>query len=61
MSKSGQVPEGDVRLTLNVRRELRSNLKMAAVIAETTMGELVEQLIAEHLRDILRGGLRTAK
>lgn len=27
MSKSGQVPEGDVRLTLNVRRELRDILR----------------------------------
>lgn len=58
---SGQVPAGDVRLTLNVRKELHRNLKMAALVAETTMGELIEQLIAEKLREILRAGIRPAR
>ena len=61
MAKSGQVPVGDVRLTLNVREELHRHLKMASAMTGTTMGQLVEQLIAEKLSDILRAGIRPRK
>ena len=55
--KSGKVPEGDVRLTANVKRELHLKLKMASAMTRTTMGELIEQLIAKRLDDILTAGI----
>ena len=58
MSKSHFAPTGDVRLTLNVREHLHRDLKMASVLTRTTMGELIEQLIAEKLKEILRAGIR---
>ena len=58
MNKSGQVPPGDVRLTLNVTRDTRKTLKQAAVTVETTMGDLVEQLVQEHLTKMVRAGVR---
>ena len=36
-------PEGDKRLTVNVSKELHLKLKMAAVMANTTIGELIEK------------------
>jgi hypothetical protein len=48
-SVSGQVPDGDVRLTANIRKDLHMKLKMQAVIQETTIGELLEKLILLHL------------
>jgi hypothetical protein len=61
MTKSGQVPHGDVRLTLNVKTELHQKLKVASAMTRTTMGELVEQLIADSLTEILRRGIRGVK
>jgi predicted HicB family RNase H-like nuclease len=58
MTKSGQVPQGDVRLTLNVREELHQKLKIASAMTRVTMGQLVEQLIADKLNDMLRAGIR---
>lgn len=46
---SGQVPEGDVRLTANVRKDLHKKLKHAAVDQETTIGDILETLIDKHL------------
>ena len=48
-SKSGLVPEGDVRLTANIRGDLHMKLKMKAVVERTTIGELIEELIEKHL------------
>jgi hypothetical protein len=48
-SKSGLVPEGDVRLTANIRADLHMKLKMKAVQDRTTIGELIEVLIEDHL------------
>lgn len=48
-TKSGQVPEGDVRLTANISVRLHTKLKHAAVERRTTVGELLEQLIEKHL------------
>jgi hypothetical protein len=48
-SKSGLVPEGDVRLAANIRADLHRKLKHAAVDAGTTIGELLETLIEKHL------------
>lgn len=46
-SKSGQVPEGDVRLTANIRADLHMKLKMASVERRTTIGDLIEEMIQE--------------
>ncbi len=48
-TKSGQVPEGDVRLVANIRKDLHKRLKHAAVDKEATIGELLEVLIDKHL------------
>jgi hypothetical protein len=58
MNKSGKVPNGDVRLTANIKEELHQKLKVAAVMTRTTMGDLIEQLIAEKLNEILRRGIK---
>jgi hypothetical protein len=44
--KSGQVPAGDVRLTVNIRGDLHLKLKIRAAQERTTIGELIEQWIA---------------
>ena len=44
--KSGLVPEGDVRLTANIRADLHLALKIRAAQGRTTVGELIEQWIA---------------
>lgn len=43
--KSGQIPEGDVRLTANIRADLHLKLKIRAAQERTTVGELIEQWI----------------
>lgn len=47
-SMSGKVPEGDVRLTANVRQDLHLKLKIAAAEQRTTIGELIEDMIEER-------------
>ena len=42
---SGQVPDGDVRLTVNIREDLHQRLKIRAVEQRTTVGELIEEWI----------------
>ncbi|PLX83349.1 MAG: hypothetical protein C0617_12565 [Desulfuromonas sp.] len=46
---SGQVPEGDVRLTANIREDLHLRLKITAATRRTTIGELIEELVELHL------------
>jgi len=48
-SLSGQVPEGDVRLTANIRDDLHLKLKIAAARRRTTIGELIEELVEQYL------------
>lgn len=43
--RSGLVPEGDVRLTANIRGDLHLKLKIRAATERTTTGELIEQWI----------------
>ena len=43
------VPEGDVRLTANIRQELHLKLKIAAATRRTTIGELIEDLVEQYL------------
>lgn len=45
VGKSGLVPEGDVRLTANIRADLHMKLKIRAAQERTTVGELVERWI----------------
>jgi pyruvate/2-oxoglutarate dehydrogenase complex dihydrolipoamide acyltransferase (E2) component len=46
---SGLVPQGDVRLTANVRQDLHLKLKIASAYRRTTIGEIIEELIDRHL------------
>lgn len=48
-SRSGKVPEGDVRLTVNVREDLHLRLKVEAAHRRTTIGEIIEELIDAHV------------
>ena len=49
VAASGQIPEGDKRLTANIRADLHKKLKLAAVDRDTTIGELLEKLIEQGL------------
>lgn len=40
--KSGLVPAGDVRLTVNIRDDVHQALKIRAVQERTTVGDLIE-------------------
>lgn len=42
-------PEGDKRLTINIKQELHRKLKIAAINNDMTAGELIEVLIEKHL------------
>lgn len=46
---SSAVPEGDVRLTANIRQDLHLKLKIAAARQRTTIGELIEQWVESTL------------
>ena len=47
--KKGNTPEGDVRLGVNMDKKLHKRLKIAAAKRETTIGDLLEDLIKKHL------------
>ncbi|MBN9406649.1 MAG: hypothetical protein J0I00_14665 [Burkholderiales bacterium] len=51
LSRSGQLPEGDVRLTANIRAELHLALKIRAARERTTIGELIEAWVATWKED----------
>lgn len=46
---SGLIPDGDVRLTANIRQDLHLKLKITAANQRTTIGEILEELINKHL------------
>lgn len=46
---AGPVPEGDVRLTANIREDLHLKLKIVAATRRTTIGELLEELVEHYL------------
>jgi len=46
---SGLVPEGDVRLTANIRQDLHLKLKIASAYRRTTIGEIIEELIEKYV------------
>ena len=39
---AGMVPEGDIRLTVNVRADIHQRRKIRAVQERTTVGDLIE-------------------
>lgn len=43
-------PSGDIRLTVNLREDLHMRLKMEAVKRRTTVGEILEDLVQEHIK-----------
>ncbi len=45
-AKSGPVPVGDVRLTVNIRKDLHLKLKIRAARRRTTIGELIEKWVS---------------
>lgn len=48
-SKSGQVPEGHKRLTVNLPAELHRAIKLAAVQEGVTIGALIERWARQNL------------
>lgn len=48
-SKSGQIPDGDVRLTANIKEELHTRLKIEAAKRRMSIGDLVEELIESNI------------
>ena len=48
-STGHKVPTGDVRLTANVSKAHHRKIKMAAARQETTIGDILEQLIENYL------------
>lgn len=47
--KATAAPAGDVRLTINLREDLHMKLKLRAVKDKTTVGEIIESLVEQHL------------
>lgn len=43
-------PSGDIRLTVNIREDLHMRLKMEAVKRRTTVGEILEHLVQDHIK-----------
>jgi hypothetical protein len=43
-------PSGDTRLTVNIRGDLHMRLKLEAVKQRTTVGELIEELVQQHVK-----------
>lgn len=41
-------PKGDKRLTINIREDLHKKLKFAALDQDTTVGEIIENLIEKN-------------
>ena len=42
-------PEGDKRLTINLKVDLHKKLKIAAIEKDITAGEIIEQLLERYL------------
>ncbi len=48
-SVSGHIPEGDIRLSSNIKRGIHYRLKLAAVKERITIGQMIERLVEENL------------
>jgi len=51
-SIAGLPPDGDVRLTANIRQGVHLRLKLAAAHQRTTIGEILENLVEQHLPQV---------
>ena len=51
--RKGNIPKGDRRLGMNVSEKVYKDLKLASVNTDVTVGEIVEQLVAKHLKDFV--------
>ena len=51
-------PEGYKRLNANIPNELHLKLKMASVMVNTPMGDLIQQLIKDELDNLLKKGIK---
>jgi predicted HicB family RNase H-like nuclease len=51
VQKISFAPEGDRRLTINIKEELHRKLKIMAIDHETTVGEIIERLVINHIQD----------
>ena len=49
---SGHVPNGDKRLTANIREDLHLRLKIGAARRSTTIGEMLERMIKKEFPDV---------
>lgn len=50
--KSGQVPSGDKRFTMNMNKELHFMLKVTAAKLDMSMGDLVEKMLRSCLDNL---------
>lgn len=48
VNKSGKVPEGDIRLSANIREDLHLRLKIMAVKSKRTIGSILEEWIERY-------------
>ena len=47
--KGSNIPEGDVRLSINMDKRLHKKIKLEAVKRDTTIGELIEEFVKKNL------------
>jgi predicted HicB family RNase H-like nuclease len=48
-SVPGQLKEGDVKLTANVKEELHTKLKVKAAMERTSISDIVERLLEKYM------------
>jgi len=51
VQKISFAPEGDRRLTINIKEDLHRKLKIMAIDNETTVGEIIERLVLNYMQD----------
>jgi len=51
--RKGNIPEGDRRLGMNVDEKTYKALKLATVNLDTTIGEIIEELVAKDLKALI--------
>lgn len=44
-------PEGDRRLTINIKEDLHRKLKIMAIDNETTVGDIIERLVLNYMQE----------
>jgi predicted HicB family RNase H-like nuclease len=51
MKKISFAPEGDRRLTINIKEDLHRKLKIMAIDNETTVGDIIERLVLNYMQE----------